>query len=217
MQNPKDWCPPSVYADFAEGLVRAKHGDGIEDQISHFRKVAVIGTAIAGHMGLRREDYADAFAIHDIGKLMVPTKILTKHEQLNDEEWDKVKQHPELGFFIVEMAFRNHPGLQMLKDAVLYHHERWDGDGYPFGISGTDIPTVARIVAVADALDVILYGRGYSRPRTLREARIEISRCSGKQFDPNVVDHFLDLTQSHRKILASPYTFEAVLRHEIFV
>jgi putative two-component system response regulator len=125
--------------------------------------------------------------LHDIGKIAIPDSILLKPARLGPEEYRIVKQHCKFGYEVLSRV----PRLREAATLALLHHERWDGEGYPMRLKANDIPVEARIFAVADTLDVIVSGRPYCSPRSLDEARAEITSCSGQQFDQDVVDRFL--------------------------
>ena len=143
-----------------------------------------------GEADLRDLEYG--VILHDIGKIGIPDSILLKPGPLTPEEWKVMRTHPEVGRRLVE----NIPFLAGAVPIVYHHHERWDGHGYPEGLSGESIPLGARIFAVADALDAMTYDRPYSRAVTLEAARAEISRCAGTHFDPAVVDSFMTIPPS---------------------
>ncbi len=127
--------------------------------------------------------------VHDLGKVGIPDTILLKPSLLNAEEWEIMKLHPEKGFRIAISA----PDLAGIADLILKHHERWDGKGYPIALKGQDIPLECRILSVADTFDAITNDRPYSKARSKEEAIAEIVRCSGTQFDPEVVKVFLEI------------------------
>jgi putative nucleotidyltransferase with HDIG domain len=125
--------------------------------------------------------------LHDIGKIGVPDNVLRKPAALSDAEWVIMKRHPEHGARIISQI----PFLQDVSRIVRHHHERWDGKGYPDGIAGEAIPFGARIFAVADSFDAMTSDRPYRRAMSVKDARIEVARCRGTQFDPTVVDAFV--------------------------
>ncbi|WP_337844525.1 HD domain-containing phosphohydrolase [Thermus sp.] len=130
---------------------------------------------------------------HDLGKLALPDEILKKPAALSTGEWRAVKTHPEVGAEILKnLPFLPKTALHM----VLYHHERWDGSGYPKGLKGEEIPLEARILAVVDVWDALLSPRPYKRAWGLEEARKELAAQSGKTLDPQVVAAFLRLLES---------------------
>jgi len=127
--------------------------------------------------------------LHDIGKIGISDTILLKPGKLTAEEWVVMQKHPQIGYWILD-------GIDALKsasDIVLSHHERYEGGGYPRGLKGEGIPLGARIFAVADTLDVMTSDRPYRKALSYDEARLEITRFSGRQFDPEVVKHFLQV------------------------
>jgi HD-GYP domain-containing protein (c-di-GMP phosphodiesterase class II) len=130
------------------------------------------------------------FLLHDVGKVAVPDAILHKPTALNQREMGVMRRHPVTGHEIVSHIDFLEGKAQGI---VLYHHERWDGGGYPDGISRRDIPRAARIFAVADTLDAITSDRPYRAGASIDEAREEIARCSGTQFDPEAVEALMEL------------------------
>ncbi|HZS77977.1 MAG TPA: amino acid permease [Ktedonobacteraceae bacterium] len=143
--------------------------------------------------------------LHDIGKIGIPDAILHKPGPLTDEEWAVMKEHPEIGRRILEELGGTFRALASL---VVAHHERWDGTGYPYGLAGTDIPLGARILTVVDAFDAMTSQRPYRKPMPIEAARTELQRCSGTQFDPEVVNAFLaaldEQSQAEPLAIASP-------------
>lgn len=128
-------------------------------------------------------------ALHDIGKIAIPNSILDKPGKLTPEEWETIKGHPETGYRIALSS----PELSSVAEAILHHHEWWDGSGYPLGLKGNKIPLISRIIAITDAYDVITNGRPYKQAMSKETALAEIRRCGGTQFDPKLVLYdFLD-------------------------
>jgi len=127
--------------------------------------------------------------LHDIGKIAIPDSILLKPSELSAGEWEKIRLHPALGFGLIKE-------IKLLKEAgniILYHHERYDGTGYPKGLNKEEIPLEARIFAVADTLDAITSHRPYREEKSFGEAKEEIIDNSNTQFDPHMVDLFCSL------------------------
>ena len=175
-----------------EALVTAL--DARECETSHHsQRVVKYSLAIGQKLGLSTEELeqlARGALLHDIGKIGVPDSILLKPGPLTEDEWVEMKKHPEIGARILS-------DIEFLKNAseiVMTHQEQWNGDGYPAGLVGKDIPLGSRIFAVADALDAIVSDRPYRKGRSLNYAREEIERYAGRQFDPQVVQAFLSLT-----------------------
>ncbi len=126
---------------------------------------------------------------HDVGKVAIPRSVLAKRGRLTQMEWALIRQHPLTGFYFA----RQTAGLAPIADAILAHHERWDGTGYPYGIREGRIPLLARLIAVTDAFDAMTCGRPYREPMTPEDALDEIRQCAGSQFDPVIVRAFLDV------------------------
>jgi diguanylate cyclase (GGDEF)-like protein len=156
---------------------------------AHLSGVSHLAEATALRLQLSHEEVEQvrhAAELHDVGKVAVPDAILTKPGPLDEEEWAFIRRHTLIGERIVGAA----PALGRIAMLVRSSHERWDGDGYPDGLAGEDIPLGARIVAVADAFDAMTSQRPYSLPRPPEAALEELRRCAGTQFDPDVVEAF---------------------------
>jgi HD-GYP domain-containing protein (c-di-GMP phosphodiesterase class II) len=158
----------------------------------HIQRVHGLGLLLA--RTVVPEEAADVqlsygFLLHDIGKLAVPDAVLTKAGPLTDDEWTLMRAHPQAGVRILSEI----PFLGRALDVVLHHHERWDGTGYPHGLSGEDIPLWARIFAVVDAVDAMTSDRPYRRGLPLDVALAELRSNAGVQFDPACVEAFARL------------------------
>jgi HD-GYP domain-containing protein (c-di-GMP phosphodiesterase class II) len=126
--------------------------------------------------------------LHDVGKIGVEDHILKKKSALDEPEWKIMQQHPDLGFDIMNRV----EGLKDVIGGMRYHHERWDGKGYPLGLKGEEIPLIARIIAVADTYDAMVSTRPYRKGLDPKIAFDEIVKYRGSQFDPIVVDAFIE-------------------------
>jgi putative nucleotidyltransferase with HDIG domain len=158
----------------------------------HSYRVTEYAVYLGKHARLTDEELsvmAKGALLHDIGKIGIPDSILLKPGKLTDEEWVLMKKHPEFGYNLL----RNIDFLEESAVIVHTHHERYDGQGYPAGLSGDEIPLGARIFSVADALDAMTSERSYRRALPFEEAVRRITEASGSQFDPVVVDMFLDI------------------------
>ena len=155
----------------------------------HAERVAAYGLEIAAAAGMsvaQSPEIEFGFLLHDVGKVAVPDAILFKTSRLTDEEFALIARHPVTGFEIL----RDVDFLGEAKAVVRHHHERWDGDGYPDGLSGEDIPLAARVFAVADTLDALTTDRPYRPASSFAEARAVIASVAGTQFDPAVVEAY---------------------------
>jgi putative nucleotidyltransferase with HDIG domain len=177
----------------------------------HSRRVTAYTLAVARALGLMDEELVHVERgayLHDVGKIGIPDSILHKPAKLTDEEWAVMKRHPEMGFQMVG-------GIKFLTLAapiVLHHHERFDGRGYPLGLTGDSIHIGARVFAIADTFDAITADRPYRKGTTPEAARGEIVSCAGAQFDPNVVDAFLRVYAESDIFRTAGATAEITLR-----
>ena len=164
--------------------VRDSETEGHARRVVEYMELVARGLGVAGaELAILRR----GALLHDIGKVGVPDRILRKPAALSDAEWTTMKRHPDLGARIIGGI----PFLERVAAIVRHHHERWDGTGYPDAIAGERIPLGARIFTVADSFDAMTSDRPYRSALTVDEARREVERCRGTQFDPQVVDAFL--------------------------
>jgi len=167
----------------------------------HSRLVSQLSAAIARRIGLPAREVAcigEGAYLHDVGKIGVPDAIFFKKGSLSSEEWNIIRKHPVLGKQIIEQA----PELMDVMPLVLYHQEHYDGSGYPYRLRGDEIPLGARIIGAADAYHAIRSDRPYRLARTHEEATRELQRCSGRQFDPRVIDALVALLESDAELRA---------------
>lgn len=156
----------------------------------HVKRMSKIAKSFGEQVGLSNSEQDRLYLLtqmHDIGKIAVSEEILNKKGKLNEKEWEKIKKHTETGFRITS----NLEDFAHISHEILYHHERWDGTGYPEGIAADKIPLLSRILTIIDAYDVMISGRPYKKAMTQKEAVAELKRCSGGQFDPDLVDIFI--------------------------
>jgi diguanylate cyclase (GGDEF)-like protein/PAS domain S-box-containing protein len=157
----------------------------------HSKRVSELSESIAAHLELSTREINRlrvTALMHDIGKIGVPEEILNKPDKLTLQEWELMKRHSETGYRILSAS----KDFSDISTAVLEHHERWDGNGYPQGKSGEDISLYARIIMVADSFDAMTSERSYKQPMQVNRALEEISRCAGTQFDPKIARLFVD-------------------------
>ncbi len=130
-------------------------------------------------------------SLHDIGKIAIPNSILDKPGRLTIEEWEAIKKHPEIGYRIALSS----PEMAPIAEAILHHHEHWNGQGYPLGLEGENIPLLSRILAIADTYDVMVNGRSYQSAASQAEVREEFNRCAGTQFDPQLIRNTIEVLE----------------------
>jgi putative nucleotidyltransferase with HDIG domain len=162
------------------------------DSRHHGYNTANLAVAIGGYLKLSSEQLQAlhwAGLLHDIGKMEIPEEILCKPGPLTAQEWELIRRHPLAGAEILQPVAK----LQTASEIIRAHHERYDGSGYPYGLVGDAIPLEARVLTVADAYSVMIRGRVYRSAFTQAEAVAELKRCSGSDFDPQVVAALLDL------------------------
>jgi diguanylate cyclase (GGDEF)-like protein/putative nucleotidyltransferase with HDIG domain len=158
----------------------------------HSQNVARYCLLLARHLNLPEKEVEEvrlAAVLHDVGKIGVPERLLNKPGPLDAEEFEQMKQHSVLGAKILEPL----RSIQNIQKIVRHHHERWDGSGYPDGLKADAIPLASRMIGIADAYDTMVTERTYKRSRNRQEAYEELRRCAGAQFDPRLVDAFLDV------------------------
>ncbi len=179
----------------------------------HIQRMAHYSAVIARRLGLNEEVIESilyAAPLHDIGKIGIPDSILLKPEKLEPKEWEIMKKHTEIG---AEILKGTKSGFVRLGEIIaLYHHERWDGTGYPYGLKGTQIPLAARIVAIADVFDALTSDRPYRRALSEEEAFKIIEEGAGTHFDPKIVEVFL---KAREEILEIKYIFSDTERPKL--
>jgi len=178
-----------IYDSTLENLMTALDLRDVET-FGHSQTVAKYSQTLANLLGIKDKESISNIKkgalLHDIGKIAIPDSILKKPGALSPKEWEKIKLHPSLGFGLIKE-------IKLVKEVgniILFHHERYDGKGYPKQLKNKNIPSEARIFALADALDAITSHRPYREEQTFSYAKKEIQKHSGTQFDPEVVEVF---------------------------
>jgi len=169
-------------------------------EAAHSRQTATLATTLGRRLGLGQAELTaleQGSLLHDIGKLGLSPALLTRQD-LGADDWRELRRHPEIGHGMLAPI----PSLARARNLVLQHHERWDGKGYPLGVAGEQIDRGARIFQVAEAWDAMTSTRKYQPQRSAAEARVELERCSGTQFDPEVVAAFLSLSPAELQTAA---------------
>lgn len=174
---------------------------------NHIIRMSLYARVLARRAGLselEQEMVTRAAPMHDIGKIGIPDRILLKPGPLTADEWHVMRTHAEIGADLLSGS--SSPLIQLAQTIALTHHERWDGNGYPRKLAGTDIPLVGRIVAVADVFDALTSVRPYKRAWTVEESKVEMLSGAGRHFDPELVSLFfsdmaeiLDIRQNYRE------------------
>lgn len=163
-----------------------------DELVNHIRRVSEISYLMAQKYGLSEEDcemLRDASPLHDVGKVAIEDSVLKKPGKLTDEEFNRMKEHTEIGYKILSKSDREI--LKIASEVAYYHHEKWDGTGYPEGLKEEDIPVYARIVAAADVFDALLHKRVYKDAWSIDQVVELFQRERGRHFDPKVVDILL--------------------------
>lgn len=188
-----EWAARRTAVSIAAATIHARDGD----TGAHSDDVVHLTDAIADELGIYGHDRAEMLAaaqLHDIGKIAIPLEVLDKPGPLDDREWALMRNHTVVG----EQIIRSVPELSAVARLVRHSHERWDGGGYPDGLSGEQIPLGSRIVFCADAFQAIRSDRPYRTARTARAAVSEVKRDASSQFDPDVAAALVKAAQRKR-------------------
>ncbi|MDU2063917.1 MAG: diguanylate cyclase [Sporomusaceae bacterium] len=170
----------------ARDFITEGHADRMQD----------LAEALGELLALPQESLSDLRLLaqfHDIGKIGIPDRILFKPDSLTTEEYSEMQRHCEIGYRIAYSA----PDLIPIAEQILKHHEWWNGQGYPFGLAGEEIPLACRILSIVDAYDAMTSDRPYRKAMPSEQALQELQRCAGKQFDPTLVEVFTELIKKH--------------------
>lgn len=177
----------NIYHDVIESLVATLEAKDSYTS-GHSERVSYMACDLSEKLGLSmicRKNIHIAAHLHDIGKIGVPDKVLNKSGKLSEEEWGYMKKHPQIGFDILSKAKK----LKDISNIVLYHHERWDGKGYPYGLKEKDIPIGSRVIAVCDSIDAMTSNRPYREAMSLEQCFEELFKNKGKMYDPQIIEY----------------------------
>ena len=180
----------ALYDDTIRSILGAVFKRNPEEK-EHAARVSELCALTAKAFGLGGEELEElktAGEVHDIGKIAIDPQLLGKREELSEADWDQIKRHPETGYRLLNTSGEYYG----ISESILYHHERWDGTGYPRGLKGEKIPWNARVLAIAEAYDIMVSGRAYRKALSRAEAAEEIARGAGTQFDPVIAEKFIE-------------------------
>lgn len=185
----------SIHSEMLTSLIRALQ-ECDSDTEHHVRRTQQMGAELGKRIGLtdiQQSQLSLLCLLHDIGKIGIPLEILNKPGRLSEEEWKILKSHTEKGY---EIANSNNE-LKSIADEIRHHHERWDGNGYPDGLSCESIPLLSRVISVVDAYDAMINDRAYRPALPVVTAMEELKKCAGSQFDPFIVSEFLQMLKEN--------------------
>jgi putative two-component system response regulator len=188
---------------YEASLIMLSNAIELRDQYTrgHVERVRDISSAMARHLGLNYSQMNSLLfgsILHDVGKIYIRECILRKPGSLDPDEWVEMQRHSAIGADLIQ----NIPYLASAIPVIRYHHERWDGKGYPEGLAGNEIPLEARIVAISDSLDAMTSVRVYQATFTPEQAYAEILRCSGTRYDPEIVHAFCEVWNEIEPLLS---------------
>ena len=190
----------SIHSEMLTSLIRALQ-ECDSDTEHHVRRTQHMGAELGKRIELtdiQQSRLSLLCLLHDIGKIGIPLEILNKPGKLSEEEWKILRSHTEKGY---EIANSNNE-LKCIAEDIRHHHERWDGNGYPDGLSCESIPLLSRVIAVVDAFDAMTNDRSYRPAMSVSSAMAELKRCAGSQFDPYIVSEFLNMLKENPEYMA---------------
>ncbi len=184
----------SATSKIVSGLLSALESTSFETK-NHKMRLTSMSIELGEKIGLSNKQLNNLSllaSLHDVGKVNISEDILTKSEKLNEDEWERIKKHPRIGY---KIAFSS-GDFSSVADEILAHHEHWNGEGYPRGLEKEEIPLLSRILSIVDAYDVMISGRPYKIEMNEEGALDELKRCAGSQFDPRLVEEFVEMVEN---------------------
>lgn len=181
----------SLHSSMVASLEKALEERNYETH-EHMRRMRSLALKLGKKLNFseeRLDELSLLSSLHDIGKIAIADNVILKPSKLTDEEYELIKKHSEIGFRIAN----SNSELASIAKGILAHHERWDGKGYPMGLEGKKIPITARIISIIDAYDAMTNDRPYRKARSKEYAIKELLKCAGKQFDPVLVEQFINI------------------------
>ena len=181
----------SVHSAIISSLEKALEERDYETE-AHVKRMKSLAIKFSKELKLSEETLDEVVllaALHDIGKISITDSIILKTTSLTQKEWQIIKRHPEVGYRIAESSAE----LAPIAKGILYHHEWWNGKGYPKGLAGENIPLISRIISIVDAFDAMTNDRPYRKALSTKKAIEELKRCAGSQFDPTLVNKFIEI------------------------
>ena len=188
----------SVRSSILESLKKSLLESDFETE-QHVERTSRMSIELGKRLGIKKQELGQLgllATLHDIGKVSIPERILHKEGKLTEEEWEIMKSHTVKGYEIAKITQEVRP----IAKCILCHHERWDGNGYPYGLKGEQIPLLSRIIAIVDSHDVMTHDRPYHKAMTMEESIQELRRCAGTQFDPQIVEVFISMLEEKNTI-----------------
>lgn len=190
MYKEKLFQSPSMRGKTIKAIVNTLHEKNKREE-QHSLRVSELCKSMGEALGLHKYENAELKSVgllHDIGKIAIDENVLNKPSKLTDDEWTEIKRHPEIGYRILSTV----NDMSQMAEYILYHHERWDGRGYPKGLKGEEIPLVSRIIAIVDSYDAMISERNYRSALSKKVAIAELQKNAGIQFDPELVKLFIE-------------------------